>query len=65
MAFIIDKEIPEDITNITMSYTFFELFQIIIIMNINSVSRTKHSLIEALRVQERSQIKCVVKFREK
>ena len=25
VAFIIDKEIPEDITNITMSYTFFEL----------------------------------------
>ena len=25
VAFIIDREIPEDITNITMSYTFFEL----------------------------------------
>lgn len=25
VAFVIDREIPEDITNITMSYTFFEL----------------------------------------
>ena len=45
VAFVIDREIPEDITNITMSYTFLNFFQIIIIMNIYSVSRTKHSFL--------------------